>query len=105
MKSKSFLLGVTAGVIGGYLAKKYIIDQNGISSDKALELVKEAFKRDGAISGSWIHMKKEFFEKNDVQYEVYKGGISKTANGVIQQYEFIANAQNGEILEKIHITS
>lgn len=70
-----------------------------LSAEKVLENVKEIFKQDGPISGSWIQMKAEPFQKNNLTYEIYKGGISRNVNGITTQYEFIADAKTGTILE------
>lgn len=99
MNWKSFLLGTAVGLAGGYAAKEVITQKKNVSPEKVLEHVKNEFKQHGAISGSWIHMEVQPYEKGVFQYHVYKGGISKQENGANQQYEFIADARTGTILE------
>ncbi|WP_462411279.1 PepSY domain-containing protein [Neobacillus sp. Marseille-QA0830] len=95
----SFILGAVIGVIGGYAAKEFISKKTKVSPEKVLEYVKKQFKESGPISGSWIHMEAVPYEKHQFHYEVYKGGISKNDNGTNEQYEFIADAYTGTLLD------
>jgi predicted small secreted protein len=104
MNWKTFLLGVGAGLIAGYAAKELLDQNKTVSPEKVLEHVKSEFKKQGPISGSWIHMKTEPYEKKMLHYNVYKGGISRTANGKTEQIEFIADASTGAILDVYQIS-
>jgi predicted small secreted protein len=99
MNWKSFLLGAAVGIIGGYAAKEIITCKTNISPEKVLEQVKKQFSKNGPINGSWIHMEAEPYEKQQINYRVYKGGISKNNNGTTEQFEFIADAQTGTLLD------
>ncbi|MGZ4161347.1 MAG: PepSY domain-containing protein [Neobacillus sp.] len=99
MNWKSFFLGATVGIIGGYAAKEIISQKTNVSPEKVLENVKRQFKQHGPISGSWIHMEAESFDKHPFQYRVYKGGISRNTNGKNEQFEFIADASTGTLLD------
>ncbi len=99
MNWKSFLLGVAVGLVGGYAAKEIITQKTAISPDKALSMAKETFKKSGPISGSWILMNAEDYKKDQLQYKVYRGGISRLTGEEMEQYEFIADAGTGTILE------
>ncbi|MFD2446444.1 PepSY domain-containing protein [Bacillus sp. CGMCC 1.16607] len=99
MNWKSFLLGVAVGAVSCYATNKYLMEQSYISAEKVLENAKKQFKENGPINGSWIHMKVEPFEKNLLSYQVYKGGISRKTNDGGEQYEFIADAKTGTLLE------
>lgn len=99
MNWKSFILGAAIGVIGGFAVKEVIAQKTNVSPEKVLEQVKRQFKQNGPISGSWIHMEAEPYEMQQIQYRVYKGGISKNHNGVSEQFEFIADAQTGTVLD------
>lgn len=99
MNWKAFFLGTAAGLIGGYAIKEVFSNKINVSPEKVLEQVKNHFKQQGPISGSWIYMKAEPYEKSKIHYEVYKGGISKHHNGKTEQYEFIADASTGTILD------
>jgi predicted small secreted protein len=99
MNWKSFLLGAAVGIIGGYAAKEVIACKTHVSPEKVLEQVKKQFNQNGPISGSWIHMEAEPYEKQQINYRVYKGGISKNNNGTTEQFEFIADAQTGTLID------
>lgn len=95
---KNFLLGVGVGFAGAFLVKELLDDQL-LSSEKALKLAKDAFKKNGPIDGSWIHMEPQKHVKSGISYNVYKGGISRTLDNESFQYEFIVDAKTGSILE------
>ncbi|MEH7331533.1 PepSY domain-containing protein [Neobacillus drentensis] len=105
MNWKSFLLGAAFGAIGGYAAKEILNQKTTVSPEKVLAHVKKQFKQNGPISGSWIHMADEPYEKQQIKYRVYKGGISKNNNGLNEQFEFIADAQTGTIIDIQPLTS
>jgi predicted small secreted protein len=98
MNWKSFFLGAAVGVIGGYAVKE-LIDRKDVSPEKVLETVKSQFKQHGPISGSWIHMEAETYEKHPIKYRVYKGGISRNRDGENEQFEFIADAASGTLID------
>ncbi|MFZ7944935.1 MULTISPECIES: PepSY domain-containing protein [Bacillaceae] len=104
MNWKSFLLGAAAGVISGYVTKEILNKKTKVSPEKVLEHVKKQFKQHGPISGSWIHMAAEPYQKQHLNYQVYKGGISKQNDGANEQYEFIADASTGTILDLRSLT-
>jgi predicted small secreted protein len=99
MNWKSFFLGVTVGIIGGFTTKEILDKKTNVSPEKVLEQVKTQFKQNGPISGSWIHMVAEPYEKHELNYCVYKGGIFKNNNGTNEQHNFIADASTGTILD------
>jgi predicted small secreted protein len=99
MRLKSFLFGVAVGAISGYASNKYLSNQGFISAEKVLETAKDRFKAQGPISGSWIHMKVEPYDMNNLTYQVYKGGISKKSKNGQQRIEFIADAKTGTLLD------
>lgn len=99
MNWKSFLLGTTVGLISGYAVKEVISRKIDVSPEKVLDQVKRQFKQHGPINGSWIHMETESFEKYPIHYRVYKGGISRNINGKNEQYDFIADASTGTLLD------
>jgi predicted small secreted protein len=99
MNWKSFGLGLGAGIVGGFAAFEVLTAKRHVSPEKALANGKNHFKQQGPISGSWIHMNPEPYEKGNLSYTVYKGGISRTIDGKAEQYEFIADACTGTIIE------
>ncbi|MCH1625354.1 PepSY domain-containing protein [Ferdinandcohnia quinoae] len=98
MSWKKFILGVGVGFAGALIVKE-ALKQYEISGEKALKLVKEEFKKNGPIDGSWIQMEPESYIKSEILYKVYKGGISRTVDMQDQHYEFIVDAKTGTILE------
>ncbi|PLT31482.1 PepSY domain-containing protein [Peribacillus deserti] len=98
MNWKSLLLGIGAGFAAGYTAKQ-LLDKQEASPEKVLSHVKSLLKKDGKIQGSWIIMKPEVYQKFDLPYTVYRGGITKNTDGQQEQFEFIADAKTGSILE------
>lgn len=100
MRWKSFLLGVAVGALSSYATNQLLTSKSYISAEKVLEHAKNVFKAQGPISGSWIHMKLEPYEKNYLSYQVYKGGISRNLkDGSREQFEFIADAKTGTLLD------
>lgn len=99
MKIRILLLGAAAGFAAGYVTKQVVEQTGGPSPEKVLENVKSAVRKDGKIYGSWILMKPENYQKFDLNYQVYKGGITRHVNGKPEQFEFIADASTGTIID------
>ncbi|MCM3162783.1 PepSY domain-containing protein [Metabacillus litoralis] len=97
MKSKYFLLGLGLGIAGTYLVKDQL-KSSKISSEKALEIVKKAFKEKGPIDGSWIYTVPENFSTDHLSYEVYKAGVSRTVQDQLEQYEAFVDTNSGTIV-------
>lgn len=97
MKTRYFLLGLGLGIVGTYLIKDQIKPIK-ISSDKALEIVKKAFKEKGPIDGSWIYTVPETFSNEHLSYDVYKAGISRTVEDQLEQYEAFVDTNSGTIV-------
>jgi predicted small secreted protein len=98
MNWQKFFLGVSVGFASAYLLNKSMTEK-GVSAEKALRNVKESFKQNGPISGSWIQMVPEEYKKNHILYKVFKGGLSRENNGLLEQYEFIVDATTGTIID------
>lgn len=98
MSWKKFFFGIGVG-----FAAAYLLIENGnkriISSEEALTLAKNTFKKNGEISGSWIQINPETYTKNGSTYQVYKGGICYASDSEPGQYEFMIDALTGTILE------
>lgn len=102
MKVKDFVSGVLTGVAAGLIVNQAFEKLNPITpAERVLNDVKEAFKKEGPIDGSWIVMKPEPFTNNVLSMEVYRGGISRIRNGELEQFEFAANAETGTVVELI----
>jgi len=98
MKKRYLFLAACAGAIVGYITKVQLQPYQKVSPEKALKQAKEAFKQKGPISGSWIYMKPEKIEKNGLEYEAYRGGVTRNIDGENKQYEFYADVQTGVII-------
>ncbi|MED3552930.1 hypothetical protein [Cytobacillus praedii] len=99
MNWKSFILGVGVGLAGGYAARELLAQKTSVSPERALYNAKESFKKDGPISGSWIQMTKEPYKKGHLAYDIYRGGITRKIGETQEQFEFIADAGTGIILD------
>ena len=78
MKLKDFLAGVFTGVAAGIVVSEAIDRVNrNVAADSVLNTVKDAFKKEGPIDGSWIVMKTEPYTNNVITMDVYRGGISR----------------------------
>lgn len=87
----SFMVGVLAF---------FIVDKKvPINADRILDNVKKQFREDGPIEGSWIEMTKVPWKKYAYDTKVYYGGISRFEDGRIVQYEFIADAYTGSVMD------
>ena len=102
MKFTDFLAGVLTGVAAGIVVGKVIdrVDPN-VPADSVLKSIKDAFKEEGPIDGSWIVMKPEPFKNKVINMDVYRGGISRIKNGELEQFEFAANSTTGTVVELI----
>ena len=100
MKFKDFLAGILTGVAAGIVVSKVIdrVDPN-VPADSVLKTIKDSFKEEGPIDGSWIVMKPEPFQNKVINMTVYRGGISRIKNGELEQFEFAANSTTGTVVE------
>lgn len=99
MNKRSFLLGTTVGIAIGFLAKTFAEQNQHLSPEVALERVKEAFQRTAPVSGSWIYIEPQTYEKNGLVYETYRGGITRTMDDQQNQYEFQADVKTGVVID------
>src|SRR5690625_3813338 len=101
MSIKRTVLAIGLGVAIGYFSKTQIDKFQKTTPENALKHAKEAFKKQGPISGSWIYMKPEEVEKNGLKYMAYRGGITRTIDGVKKQYEFYTDIDTGAIIGSV----
>ncbi len=97
MKTRYFFWGLGLGIIGTYFLKDQLKPLK-ISSDKALDIVKKAFKEKGPIDGSWIYTVPETFSNEHLSYEIYKAGISRSVDNQLEQYEAFVDTTTGTIV-------
>ncbi|WP_269411960.1 PepSY domain-containing protein [Lentibacillus daqui] len=104
MGMKKAVLATGLGVAVGYLARQQMEQIQKITPEKALKQAKEAFKRQGPISGSWIYMKPESVEKNGLTYQAYRGGITRNIDGENKPYEFHVDLETGAVIDAVPTT-
>lgn len=100
---KQFLLltitGMMISFILGFLTFLIVEKNTPVNADKILNNVKGQFKDDGPIEGSWIEMTKVPWKKYSYDTDVYYGGISRMEEGKVAQYEFVADAYTGALMD------
>ncbi|MEK4025188.1 PepSY domain-containing protein [Sporosarcina sp. FSL W7-1283] len=102
MRVKEFLAGILTGVAAGVVVNEAFNKLNEeVPADNVLKIVKEAFKEEGPIDGSWIVMKPEPYTNHVISMEVYRGGVSRMKDGRLEQYEFAADAKTGTVVELV----
>lgn len=100
MNLKDFALGVLTGVAAAIIVKEMSERVSPYASpDQILTNIKNEFKKQAPIDGSWIYMKTEQFSNGFTEAPVYRGGISRTMNGELENFEFAADAHSGAVLE------
>jgi predicted small secreted protein len=102
MSWKKVLVGVGIGLGAGVGANMLVqkkLEKKYVKPEDALSTVKDAFKRKGEISGSWIHMIPEEYERFGLTYEVYRGGITAKEDDTPVRYEFLVDAKTGTIID------
>lgn len=87
----SFLLGV-------FSFKQYS-KRKTLKADDILKDVKKEFLDEGPLDGSWIELTKVPWKKFAHKTDVYYGGISRYEDNKLVQYEFIADAYTGSIID------
>src|SRR5690625_3389566 len=95
---KRTILATSLGIDVKDLAKQQLDQYQQSTPERALKNAKEAFKKQGTISGSWIYMKPEEIEKNGLLYTAYRGGVSRNVEGEKRKYELYSDAATGDII-------
>lgn len=88
-----------AGIVSGYLLNGYVKKNKPLNGDKILKRIKKAFLEEGPIEGSWIELTKVPMQKFALKTKVYYGGISRIEENQLVQYEFLADAYTGTVLD------
>ncbi len=70
-----------------------------MSANRILKLVKNDFASEGSLTGSWINDKAVPFQRFAVKTQAYEGGVSRLEDGDEVDYEFVADAYTGSLLE------
>lgn len=101
MRKRNLVLAAGIGVAVGYLLTTQLQSEIKVTPEKALSNAKEAFKKNGPISGSWIYMKPEEIEKNGLIFNAYRGGITRNVDGNNNQYEFYVDIETGGVVASV----
>lgn len=97
---KDFALGVVTGIAAAIVVKEMSDRVSPYASpNDILDNIKNEFKKQAPIDGSWIFMKTEQFNNGFMETPAYRGGITRTLNGEVESYEFVADARSGSILD------
>ncbi|MFC5558269.1 hypothetical protein ACFPN4_03900 [Ureibacillus thermophilus] len=100
MNLRDFMLGVTTGLAAAVIIKEASERiQPYMNPNQILENIKEEFRKESPIDGSWIYMKPESFHNGITTVPVYRGGISRVVDGQVENFEFAADARSGVIVE------
>ena len=100
MKLRDFAIGVVAGLAAAVIIRE--ISDRALpykSADEILAELKQQFKKDGHIEGSWIFMKPEYFQNGYTSIPAYRGGITQIIDGESKNFEFVVDAHQGILLE------
>lgn len=93
------IAGATMGAIAGAVGMSWYKKHKVLTADSILAQVKEAFLREGPIEGAWIHLTKKPIQKFAIKNQTYTGGITRSEDGNLVQYEFVADAKTGTVIE------
>lgn len=93
------IIGAVLSFLIGFYTYFLVDQKTPVNADKILNRVKMQFKEDGPIEGSWIEMTKVPWKKYSYETKVYYGGISRLEDGQVAQYEFVADAYTGTLMD------
>jgi predicted small secreted protein len=92
-------IGVGVGLASGIFSTLWMKNKQSLRADDVLEQIKGAFLEEGPIEGSWINFEKQPLRKFAVTSQGYTGGITRTEDGQLITYEFLADAKTGTVLD------
>lgn len=92
-------VGLGLGFAGGIFSTIWLKNKQNLHADDVLETIKAAFVKEGPIEGSWINFEKQPLRKFAVTSQGYTGGITRTEDGQLVSYEFLADARTGTVLD------
>ncbi|AYU55506.1 hypothetical protein [Staphylococcus debuckii] len=82
-------------LVSGVLVYLTILSTKKYDPFKLIEEVKSYFMN---VTGSYIVSEPQPFEQDGIAYEVYRGGVTTENHGKVSNYEFVADATNGKII-------
>lgn len=97
------ILGMSAGIfaLGALVGFSlyHFFSNRPLNADQILSHVKEEFSRFYTIEGSWIEVTPVPWQQSAVETDVYYGGITTLEDDEFVQYEFIADAYTGTVID------
>lgn len=98
-KTKYVGYSLLAGTfLGSALAYTYQANKS-LKRTQILDQVKALFLREGPIEGAWIEETPAPYTDQSHDTKAYFGGITRTEDGELKQYQFAADANSGELLD------
>ncbi|WP_267201906.1 hypothetical protein [Limosilactobacillus kribbianus] len=95
-----WIIPLTLGASGvvGFIAGK-LFGTRRMSAGRILRMVRAEFAREGRITGSWIDHHAVPFQRFAVKTDAYRGGLTRRENDELVNYDFLADAYTGSLLE------
>ena len=101
--STGLLIRIGVGLITGTLTHQLYQRKKTLNPNDILDTVKQAFLKEGPIEGSWIEFSKKPYRQFAVETKIYIGGITRKEDQELVQYEFIADAFTGTVIDLYRI--
>lgn len=93
------VIGASLGILSGIASALWYQKKRTLNPDSVLEAVKQAFLAEGPIEGSWIEFEKKPLRKFAIHSKTYHGGIYRLEDGHLVQYDFVADALTGTVID------
>ncbi|RHW33245.1 hypothetical protein D1B33_16005 [Lysinibacillus yapensis] len=102
MKLRDFLIGAATGLAAAIIIKEASEKISPfVPANRVLDNVKDQFKKESPIDGSWIYMKTDDYHNGIMTIPVYRGGITRMNNGEMETFDFAADARSGVVVELV----
>lgn len=84
--------------LAGFVTGKMFGDRRR-GAKTILKLVTNDFKKEGPLAGSWIDYQPIPFQRFAYKTTAYRGGLRRQEDDQLVNYEFLADAYTGSIIE------
>lgn len=92
-------IGTIVGTLAGVAATKKSQELFDAKTTTVLEEIKKEFTEKQDIEGSWIQSNKESISRHGIETMVYKGGFTCKEGDSFKQFEFLADAKTGSLID------
>lgn len=92
----SATLGLSS--IAGFVLGQ-LIGNRKQSANRILKMIRDDFKKEGPVIGSWIDSQAEPYQRYAVEADVYHGGVTRLEDSIPVNYQFVADARTGSLIE------